>query len=39
MFDSGAGILVTESHGVLAVMVLLTSEFNESYAVNFFIFK
>lgn len=37
MFDSGAGLLVTESHGVLAIMVLLTPEFNESYAVILFI--
>lgn len=38
MFDSGAGIYVTESHGILSVMVLLPPEFNETYAVNNFLF-
>lgn len=35
MFDSGAGIYVTEAHGILSVMVLLPPEFNETYAVSF----
>lgn len=33
MFDSGAGMQVMESHGMLSVMVLLPPDFNETYAV------
>uniref|UniRef100_A0A914Y6K2 Uncharacterized protein n=1 Tax=Panagrolaimus superbus TaxID=310955 RepID=A0A914Y6K2_9BILA len=32
MFDSGAGLQVSEAHGMLSIMVLLPPEFNESYA-------
>lgn len=35
MFDSGAGLMVMEAHGLLSVMVLLPPEFNETYAVSF----
>lgn len=39
MFDSGAGLQVTEAHGMLSIMVLLPPEFNESYAVIFLFFS
>uniref|UniRef100_A0A914DDH4 Uncharacterized protein n=1 Tax=Acrobeloides nanus TaxID=290746 RepID=A0A914DDH4_9BILA len=36
MFESGAGMKVSEAHGMLSIMVLLPPDFNETYYVIFY---